>query len=121
MRISDWSSDVCSSDLLARARGVGLMVTPSRRTGPDNEAILRARLAGLPAEIWDGEGENTYFAYLGLADAILVTADSVNMVCEAASTGKPVQLINHDGGRDRQRGVKGKGAHVREKPEGGQN
>src|SRR3546814_3624091 len=77
------------------------MVTPSRRTGPDNEAILRARLAGLPAEIWDGEGENPYFAYLGLADAILVTADSVNMVCEAASTGKPVYVIDLDGGSDK--------------------
>src|SRR3546814_845067 len=44
---------------LARARGVGLMVTPSRRTGPDNEAILRARLAGLPAEIWDGDRTST--------------------------------------------------------------
>src|SRR3546814_13124599 len=76
------------------------MVTPSRRTGPDNEAILRARLAGLPAEIWDGEGENPYFAYLGLADAILVTADSVNMVCEAASTGKPVYVIDLDGGSE---------------------
>src|SRR3546814_15726728 len=77
------------------------MVTPSRRTGPDNEAILRARLAGLPAEIWDGEGENPYFAYLGLADAILVTADSVNMVCEAASTGKPVYVIALDGSSDK--------------------
>src|SRR3546814_15562002 len=73
---------------LARARGVGLTVTPRRRTGPDNEPILRARLAGLRAEIWAGEGENPYFAYLGLADAILVTADSVNMVYEAASTGR---------------------------------
>ncbi|HET8727389.1 MAG TPA: ELM1/GtrOC1 family putative glycosyltransferase, partial [Alphaproteobacteria bacterium] len=82
---------------LARERGLGLMVTPSRRTGADNEAILRARLDGLPAEIWDGTGENPYFAYLGLADAIIVTADSVNMVCEAASTGKPVYVIELEG------------------------
>ncbi len=74
------------------------MVTPSRRTGTANEAILRESLAGLPAEIWDGGGENPYFAYLGLADAIIATGDSVNMVSEAASTGKPVHIVELEGG-----------------------
>ena len=31
-------------------------------------------------------------AFLGLADAIVVTEDSVNMVTEAAGTGKPVYV-----------------------------
>jgi mitochondrial fission protein ELM1 len=82
----------------ARAQGAGLMVTPSRRTGTDNEAILRARFSGLPGEVWDGTGENPYFAYLALADLILVTGDSVNMVSEACSTGKPVYVIGLEGG-----------------------
>jgi mitochondrial fission protein ELM1 len=30
-----------------------------------------------------------------------VTADSVNMVCEAASTGKPVHVVPLDGGSDK--------------------
>ncbi len=83
---------------LARDEGVGLMVTPSRRTGAANEAMLREALAGLPAEIWDGSGENPYFAYLGLADSIIATADSVNMVSEAASTGRPVHIVELEGG-----------------------
>ena len=83
---------------LAREQGVGLMVTPSRRTGAANEAMLREALDGLPAEIWDGTGENPYFAYLGMADAIIATADSVNMVSEAASTGKPVHIVDLEGG-----------------------
>ncbi len=83
---------------LAREQDVGLMVTPSRRTGPANEAMLRESLAGLPAEIWDGTGENPYFAYLGLADAIIATADSVNMVSEAAATGRPVHIVELEGG-----------------------
>ncbi|WP_246653655.1 mitochondrial fission ELM1 family protein [Azospirillum formosense] len=83
---------------LARSQGAGLMVTPSRRTGADNEAILRARLNGLPAEVWDGTGENPYFAYLGLADAVVVTCDSVSMTSEACSTGKPVYVIALEGG-----------------------
>ncbi|QCG97304.1 hypothetical protein E6C67_26355 [Azospirillum sp. TSA2s] len=83
---------------LTRTHGAGLMVTPSRRTGADNEAILRARLSGLPAEVWDGTGENPYFAYLGLADAVVVTCDSVSMTSEACSTGKPVYVIELEGG-----------------------
>ncbi|WP_377808453.1 mitochondrial fission ELM1 family protein [Azospirillum sp. A29] len=83
---------------LTRTHDAGLMVTPSRRTGADNEAILRARLSGLPAEVWDGTGENPYFAYLGLADAVVVTCDSVSMISEACSTGKPVYVIELEGG-----------------------
>jgi mitochondrial fission protein ELM1 len=83
---------------LARREGAGLMVTPSRRTGSKNEAILRSALAGVAADIWDGAGENPYFGILGLADHIIVTADSVNMVSEAAASGKPVQVLALQGG-----------------------
>ncbi|MBB6249743.1 mitochondrial fission ELM1 family protein [Nitrospirillum iridis] len=88
--------------LAALARqGIGLMVTPSRRTGAENEAVLRQRLAGLPAMVWDGAGANPYFGYLGLADAVLCTGDSVSMVSEAASTGKPVYVIGLEGGSEK--------------------
>ena len=83
---------------LAREEGCGLMITPSRRTGQRNEAILRKGLEGLPADVWDGSGENPYFGILGLADHLVVTGDSVNMVSEAASTGKPVHLVALEGG-----------------------
>lgn len=83
---------------LARETGAGLMVTPSRRTGTDNEAILRARLESAGAIVWDGTGPNPYFAYLALADVIVVTCDSVNMVSEACATGKPVYVIELEGG-----------------------
>jgi uncharacterized protein len=85
--------------LVALAKsGVGLAITPSRRTGNTQSAMLQKRLAGLPAFIWDGSGDNPYFAMLGAADAIIVTADSVSMVSEAASTGKPVHIIELEGG-----------------------
>ena len=80
------------------AQGAGLAITPSRRTGAENERILRARLAGTAANIWDGTGANPYFGYLALADAIVVTGDSVSMVSEAASTGKPVYVFDLPGG-----------------------
>lgn len=78
--------------------GWGLLVTTSRRTGARNEEILRRSLAGLPVEIWDGQGENPYFGILALSDHIVVTCDSVNMVSEAASTGKPVHVVHLRGG-----------------------
>jgi mitochondrial fission protein ELM1 len=81
-----------------RAQGGSALVTPSRRTGAAGVGLLRGRLQNLPAAIWDGCGENPYFAYLALADAFMVTADSVSMVSEAAATGKPVHILDLDGG-----------------------
>ena len=78
---------------ILRTNGGSAVVTPSRRTGAAGVALLRDRLAGLPTEIWDGAGDNPYYAYLAIADALLVTADSVSMVSEAAATGKPVHII----------------------------
>jgi hypothetical protein len=77
---------------LARQTGGSLAVTPSRRTGAENEAVLRDRLQGVPAFIWDGKGDNPYFGLLGLADAIVVTEDSVSMTSEAVATAKPVYV-----------------------------
>ncbi len=83
--------------LLRTNRGSAL-VTPSRRTGPAGLAVLRDRLKGLSAFVWDGRGDNPYFAFLALADAFLVTANSVSMISEAAATGKPVHILELDGG-----------------------
>jgi mitochondrial fission protein ELM1 len=82
----------------ARETGGSVVLTPSRRTGDAGVALLRQRLAGLPASIWDMTGDNPYYAYLALADAFLVTADSVSMISEAAATGKPVHILDLGGG-----------------------
>src|SRR3546814_4560630 len=50
MRISDWSSDVCSSDLGSCVRGRGLTGAPLTMDGMDNVALdpaLHARFAGI--------------------------------------------------------------------------
>ena len=77
------------------------MITPSRRTGAENLTILQDALRDTPSYIWDGQGDNPYYGMLGLTDAILVTADSVNMVSEACTTGKPVHVIDLPGGSDK--------------------
>ena len=83
----------CARDLKA-----SLLITPSRRTGHENVEILRDALIDVPHYVWNGQGDNPYFGLLGLADFIVVTADSVNMVSEAASTGKPVYVAVLPGG-----------------------
>lgn len=85
----------------ARTAGAGLMVTPSRRTGENNAAALRARLDTSRAVMWDGQGDNPYFGYLAHADAIIVTGDSVAMVSEACTTGKPVYTLDLPGGSEK--------------------
>ncbi|MEE1609741.1 mitochondrial fission ELM1 family protein [Microvirga sp. CF3016] len=78
--------------------GAGLMVTASRRTPP----ALREALRGLAAEhggfFWDGEGENPYVGLLALADFVVATADSFNMIGEAAVTGRPILVFEPSGG-----------------------
>ncbi|MGH7056340.1 MAG: mitochondrial fission ELM1 family protein [Acetobacteraceae bacterium] len=77
---------------MARRDRVGLAVTPSRRTGQAAMAALATALAPEGAYVWDGQGENPYFGLLGLADAIVVTIDSVSMISEAVATPAPVML-----------------------------
>jgi len=84
--------------LVELSRTMGLMVTASRRTGAENIAHIASALEGQGAYMWNGEGENPYLGVLGWADAFLVTADSVNMACDAAVTGKPVHIFPLPGG-----------------------
>ncbi|MFT6556790.1 mitochondrial fission ELM1 family protein [Sneathiella sp.] len=74
------------------------LVTTSRRTGPENTEKLKQALQTLPHKMWSGDGENPYFAYLEKADAVIATSDSVNMICEAATAGKPVLIFPLPGG-----------------------
>lgn len=70
-----------------------LMATPSRRSPPALVAALRPIVEASGGWWWDGAGENPYMALLAGADALVVTADSVNMVGEACATGRPVYVF----------------------------
>lgn len=79
---------------LAAGAGGAVLVTTSRRTGEEAEAAL---LAALPeprfVHSWRSGGDNPYFGFLGLADALVVTGDSVSMACEACASPAPVYLF----------------------------
>lgn len=71
-----------------------LLITPSRRTGGANVAALKAAFADNPhVFLHDGEGENPYLGILATADHLMITDDSVNMLSEGYSTGKPITLL----------------------------
>ncbi len=95
--------DTLAKTLKAQAsNGAGLLVTASRRSGPAVVAALERALTraekkhGLTTSFWTpgnpDQRDNPYLAYLALADAVLVTADSSSMVSEAATAGKPVYI-----------------------------
>lgn len=82
-----------------------VMATTSRRTPPAFVEAVRRRLAGLPGLVWTGsvDGRNPYAALLGWADRVVCTADSVNMLSEAAATRVPLFVAGVKRARGRPR------------------
>lgn len=73
--------------------GAGLMATASRRTPGALREGVKSIVRSKGGFFWDGEGDNPYVPMLGLADAVVATADSTNMVGEACATGRPVLVF----------------------------
>ena len=76
--------------------GGSLLVTDSARTpAPAFEAFQRE--LSVPAYIhrWSDAGDaNPYFAYLALADQLVVTGESMSMLTEASFTCKPLYIFD---------------------------
>lgn len=85
--------------------GGSVLATTSRRTPPAARTRLRTRLQSLPGMLWtnEGDGPNPYAGLLGWADRIICTADSVNMLSEAAATNVPVYAAGVERVRGRPR------------------
>ncbi len=81
-----------ASRLAATAAG-SLLVSTSRRTGAAAGPLLTG--IDVPKYLfkWDDGGENPYFGYLALADAVIVTGDSVSMCSEACAAPPPVYIF----------------------------
>lgn len=95
---ADIAREIAAQLKTLAGQGCGLVLTFSRRTGAENEAIIREALAGSGVWIDDRRGDNPYLGMLGLADYILVTADSASMVTEATASGRPVMTLDLAGG-----------------------
>lgn len=79
----------------ARANQAQILATTSRRTPPQIEAVLKSRLENDPAcgLLVIASCHNPPYAVggiLGLAEIVIVSAESISMISEAASSGKYV-------------------------------
>lgn len=106
-RSAFWSEDdvdrfVAEIAALTQA-GAGVMLTSSPRSDPAVLAALRADCDPAASFLWDGRGRNPYPAILGLAEAAVVTEDSVAMTSEAATAGLPLHMFRIAGVSDRLR------------------
>jgi mitochondrial fission protein ELM1 len=79
---------------LAKAAGGSVLLTTSRRTGRRQEQVLAAAVPEPRfMHLWSQGGDNPFFGMLALADATVVTGDSVSMCCEACSATAPVYVF----------------------------
>jgi len=83
---------------MARACGGSLLVTSSART-PDTAIDCFEAAVDCPMHLyrWQADdADNPYYAYLALAERIIVTSDSIAMLSEACATTKPVAIFDLD-------------------------
>jgi mitochondrial fission protein ELM1 len=84
---------VASLNAYRRANGGTLLVTTSPRTPEDVSDALAQSLDGPNFMFrWQAGAENPYLAFLALADAIVITNDSISMIAESANFAKPIYL-----------------------------
>src|SRR3546814_7679636 len=103
MRISDWSSDVCSSDLSGRHRPPEEAPAHRRRGLPDPDAILR--LVKSPGEEQGGTG----------AGRLLVVEDDPGVMM-LGGVGAGTHLEPSDAPGQRDHSGEGRGRHQRCRP-----
>lgn len=71
-----------------------IRISFSRRTPVKVSNVILKELGNNPkVYIWNGEEPNPHLGHLAWADAFVITADSVSMLSEACSIGKPVYVI----------------------------
>lgn len=94
----DMARELCEqANKVASDYNGSLLVTTSRRTGDVVNTVASSLEASTMLYRWDSKDENPYAGYLALADAIIVTGESVSMCSEACATGKPVYIYAPSG------------------------
>ena len=99
--------------VMADALGGSLLVTTSARTPPQTVEVLERHI-GCPNFFfrWAPNADaNPYFAFLGLAERLIVTGDSMSMLTEACATRKPVFMFDLGEGRHAMRANAPPGPH----------
>ncbi len=76
----------------ANTRNARLIIIPSRRTPRKAKNLFERLDKDKKHYFWDGKTSNPYPEIFSIADEIIVTSDSVNMVTEACIFGLPVLI-----------------------------
>ena len=95
-RDTDWQHLAEGMNQLAERYGIRWLLTTSRRTGASTEAQLKKHIqptALADAIWWDANPEKRMMAFLGSAERVFVTQDSVTMVTECVASGKSVVVL----------------------------
>ncbi len=94
---SDWADLARGMNTLHERLGWSWLLTTSRRTGPTAENLLRRQLktsAIIDAVWWNTNPQRVMQKYLGAANLVCVTRDSLTMVSEAVSSGRPTVVLS---------------------------
>lgn len=101
---------------LARSLNATLLVSTSART---TRRAMRAleKAIDVPCLLYrwrQDDPDNPYLGFLALADAVIVTGDSMSMLAEACSAGRPVYIFEFGGGPAAMRGPRSRDPRVRQ-------
>ncbi len=88
-RLGEWAQA-----LAARANGSLLVAGSPRTPAPVLDALLDGISVPHFGYRWSPEGENPYRGFLSLADAFVVTGESMSMLGEASATGRPLYIFD---------------------------
>lgn len=98
-KFTDADDDRLEASLASLAAlGASFMITSSRRSHQRLISAADRATKDAPRILWTGGDDNPYANFLAAADALIVTADSVNMCGEACATGRPVYVFTPSGG-----------------------
>lgn len=92
----EWDKLGRSMTAVAKREGIRWVLSTSRRTGREVEVVLKSSADErflADATWWCHEPKKLLAAYLGAAERVFVTQDSVSMVTEAVASGKPVVVL----------------------------
>jgi hypothetical protein len=101
---------------LARPLGATLLVSTSARTTRRAMKALESAI-DVPCRFYcwrEGDTDNPHLGFLALADAVIVTGDSLSMLAEACATGRPVHIFEFGGGPAAMHGPRSRDRKVRQ-------
>ena len=79
---------------IVKSTNGSIILTTSRRTCINSKNVLKKGLQNLPIIIYDSGEQNPYFAYIALGDFLIITEDSISMICEVCFIRKPIYIYS---------------------------